>query len=98
MLRMMPVKEKKRYQALNSSASALEVAEAAQDLLSWQLNALVVDEKLKTGNSLDAKESDSSILSRLSKGQMQKVREAKQVLKYDQLTSFQRTHRAGTVK
>lgn len=97
MLRMMPLKEKRRYQALNSSASVLEVAEAAQDLLSWQLNALSVDEKLKTGNNSDAKEVDSSILSRLSKGQLQKVKEAKQVMKYDQLTAFQRTHRAGTL-
>jgi tetratricopeptide (TPR) repeat protein len=98
MLICMPIKEKKKYLALNTSASPKEIAEAEEDLANWLKSTSLIDEKLKFGNYEEKSNNDSktrSPLSLLNKSQSQKIQEAKNLLKYDDLSPFQREHRAG---
>ncbi len=98
----MPAKEKKRYTAINATASPTETAEAEKDLMKWIQQTHSIDTSLKqTG----AKNEDSTILLEeentflelnLSKAQFRKVLEARDKFHVEKfVTPFQRTNRAG---
>mmetsp|Transcript_18579 Transcript_18579/g.20196 ORF Transcript_18579/g.20196 Transcript_18579/m.20196 type:complete len:916 (-) Transcript_18579:34-2781(-) len=101
LLRVMPAKEKKRYTAINATASPTEAAEAGKDLIKWIQQTHSIDTSLKqTG----AKNEDSTILLEeennflefnLSKAQFRKVLEARDKFHVEKFaTPFQRTNKA----
>lgn len=102
----MPSKEKKKYMALNSSASPTEVANAESEIFKWQQATVKIDERLKTNsarasqdllrmeNASEIPSYSSPYIEHLPKSQIAKLSEARVFAKYDSLSSFQRERRA----
>lgn len=103
LLSTMPDKERRKYLALKSTASAEEVASASEDIRQWQASSMSIDAQLKTGQMQNLGHHNSGgistneVFSQISRVQREKIEEAGRKLKVAELTEFQKERRAGNL-
>lgn len=103
LLSTMPDKERRKYLALKSTASAEEVASASEDIRQWQASSMSIDAHLKTGQMQNLGHHNSGgisaneVFSQISRVQREKIEEAGRKLKVAELTEFQKERRAGNL-
>lgn len=102
MLQSMPDKERRKYLALNSFASADEIAQVSAEMRKWQVSTSSLDAQLKAGEFKSTSDlastnniSGAEVLSCLTKNQREKISEAGRKVKMEEMSGFQKERRAG---
>jgi tetratricopeptide (TPR) repeat protein len=100
LLNVMPDKIKKRYLAVKSSASPLQIAEAEQELVSWLTSAAMIDQQLKGASDRANQQIDTcnseywKMLQSLNKNQASKLVSLRKELRCDEMSPIQRERKA----